>query len=199
MTKTEFLKRFHQVHTRPRVPDYPLKEPGKPAAVLCPIVEREGTLNLLFTQRSSHLKHHAGQVSFPGGKQEPTDGDLMQTALRETEEEIGLSRVLIDVVGSLPRFRTVSRFDVTPYVGFVSSPFELTLDKNEVESVFEVPLAHAINPENHHAHWVERKGERHPVYFIPWGEHNIWGATAAFVRNLSNKLALPQSGADAHY
>lgn len=186
MHKDQFLRQFSHLRTVPSEADFPLPRPGKPAAVLMPVVERADGLSMLFTQRAHHLKHHAGQVSFPGGKQEPHDTDLLSTALRETEEEIGLQRRHIDIVGSLPAYRTVSRFVVTPYIGLVSPPFNLSIDDNEVDTVFEVPLSYLLDQSNHLIHWVERKQTRHPIYFIPWQEHHIWGATAAFVRNLSN-------------
>lgn len=189
MNKSEFLRRFHRLGQIAPEPDHPLGKPGRPAAVLCPVVLRQHGLTLLFTQRAAHLKHHAGQVSFPGGKQEPQDHNLLATALRETEEEIGLHQRHIEIIGTLPRYRTISKFAVQPYVGLVTPPFSLTLDSNEVDRVFEVPLAYMANKANHHTHWVERKGQQHPVYFIPWQGVNIWGATAAFVRNLSSLLA----------
>ncbi|WP_166423150.1 CoA pyrophosphatase [Paraglaciecola sp. 20A4] len=190
MTKNEFLSRFHHARTIPIEPDYPLHSAGKPAAVLMPMIERRGQLSMLFTLRSRHLKHHAGQVSFPGGKQEPSDNNLLSTALRETHEEIGVHPQCIEVIGNLPLYRTVSRYEVVPYVGFVQMPLELTLDTNEVESVFEVPLNFLLDKNNHFIHWVTRKNaQQHPVYFIKWHDQVIWGATAAFVRVLSNHIA----------
>tara|TARA_R110000744_G_scaffold103556_1_gene198536 strand:- start:119 stop:712 length:594 start_codon:yes stop_codon:yes gene_type:complete len=190
MNKNEFLSRFHHARTIQPELDYPLRAAGKPAAVLMPMLERQGQLSMLFTLRSRHLKHHAGQVSFPGGKQEPSDNNLLSTALRETHEEIGIHPQFIEVIGSLPRYRTVSRFEVVPYVGFVRMPLEMTLDTNEVESVFEVPLSFLLDKNNHFIHWVKRKNAaQHPIYFIKWHEQVIWGATAAFVRVLSNHVA----------
>jgi 8-oxo-dGTP pyrophosphatase MutT (NUDIX family) len=186
MDKAQFLTRFHHAKQINGEADFPLREPGKPAAVLLPIMEYTNELTVLFTVRASHLKHHAGQVSFPGGKQEPTDNSLVETALRETHEEVGLPAYKVEVVGNLSLYRTVSRYEVIPYVGFISAPTSLVLDKNEVESTFEVPLSFLMNQNNHLIHWVKRKDGLFPVYFIPWKKHNIWGATAAFVRNLSN-------------
>ncbi len=188
MNKSEFMSKFHHARQIIPVSDYPLKDAGKPAAVLLPIIEHDEQLTLLFTLRSKHLKHHGGQVSFPGGKQEDNDANLLATALRETEEEIGIAPSAIEVVGNLSRYRTISRYEVVPYIGFVRPPLELSLNKNEVDSVFEVPLAHLLDQKNHLIHWVNRKGRRYPVYFIPWQGTNIWGATAAFVRNLSKHV-----------
>jgi 8-oxo-dGTP pyrophosphatase MutT (NUDIX family) len=186
MDKAQFLTRFHHAKQINSEADFPLREPGRPAAVLLPIMEYNNELTVLFTVRANHLRHHAGQISFPGGKQELTDNSLVETALRETHEEVGLPPYKVEVVGNLPVYRTVSRFEVIPYVGFVSAPTRLILDKNEVESTFEVPLSFLMDQNNHLIHWVKRKDGQFPVYFIPWKEHNIWGATAAFVRNLSN-------------
>ena len=186
MDKAQFITRFHHAKQINSEADFPLREPGKPAAVLLPILEYKNALTVLFTVRASHLKHHAGQVSFPGGKQEPTDHSLVETALRETHEEVGLSPDKIEIVGNLPLYRTVSRYEVIPYIGFICAPTDIILDKNEVDSTFEVPLNFLMDKNNHLIHWVKRKDGQFPVYFIPWKEHNIWGATAAFVRNLSN-------------
>ncbi|GAA0857380.1 CoA pyrophosphatase [Aliiglaciecola litoralis] len=188
MDKLEFMQRFH--HARMVLPenDFPLRDPGRPAAVLIPIIDRAEGLSVLFTERALHLKHHPGQVSFPGGKQEESDTDLLHTALRETEEEIGISANKIQVIGSLPKFRTVSRYEVTPFVSLVEPEFDLVLDKNEVESVFEVPLTHLLDQDQHLIHWVKRGNVEHPIYFIAWQDKTIWGATASFVRMLSNHI-----------
>ncbi|WJG11012.1 CoA pyrophosphatase [Aliiglaciecola sp. LCG003] len=190
MNKNDFLSRFQHARLVTPEADFPLLKPGKPAAVLIPIIERERELTVLFTQRAKHLKHHPGQVSFPGGKQEDYDANLMQTALRETEEEIGIGADKISVIGTLPMFRTVSRFAVTPFVSFVTPEFHLKLDKNEVDNVFEVPLSHLMDQSQHLIHWVNRSGREHPIYFIRWQDKTIWGATAAFVRLLSNHIDL---------
>jgi 8-oxo-dGTP pyrophosphatase MutT (NUDIX family) len=137
MDKAQFLTRFHHAKQINSEADFPLEEQGKPAAVLLPIMEYNHELTVLFTVRARHLKHHAGQVSFPGGKQESYDGSLVETALRETHEEVGLSPNEVQIVGNLPLYRTLSRYEVIPYIGFVSAPTNLTLDKNEVESTFE--------------------------------------------------------------
>lgn len=188
MNKLEFIRRFQHLRNIEPEQDFPLKKPGKPAAVLIPIIERETQLTVLFTQRSSHLKHHPGQVSFPGGKQETSDKDLIETALRETHEEIGISPEKINVLGNLHRFRTVSRYEVTPFVSLVNPHFTLLLDKNEVESVFEVPLVYLLDSQNHFVHWAKRNGKQQPIYFIPWQDRMIWGATAAFVKVLSKHI-----------
>lgn len=186
MDKAQFITGFHHAKQINSEADFPLRTPGKPAAVLLPILEYTNELTVLFTVRATHLKHHAGQVSFPGGKQEVFDNSLLETALRETHEEVGLPPNEVEIIGNLPLYRTVSRYEVLPYVGFISAPTSLILDKNEVDSTFEVPLSYLMDQRNHLIHWVKRNNEHFPIYFIPWKQHNIWGATAAFVRNLSN-------------
>jgi 8-oxo-dGTP pyrophosphatase MutT (NUDIX family) len=190
MNKQQFLNQFHHVRQIKAEHDFPLIEEGRPAAVLIPIIEYEDKLNVLFTVRASHLKHHGGQISFPGGKQEPSDSDLIQTALRETHEEIGILPNQVEIIGRLPRYRTVSRYEVVPYIGFIQSPVNLLLDSNEVAQTFEVPLTYLLDQNNHLIHWVKRKEQQFPIYFIPWQDKNIWGATAAFVRNLTNHFTI---------
>lgn len=186
MNKQQFLNQFHHVRYIKPEYDYPLMDVGRPAAVLIPIIEYAQSLSVLFTVRAAHLKHHGGQISFPGGKQEPADHDLMHTALRETHEEIGILPNQVEIVGQLPRYCTISRYEVVPYIGFVQGPITLHLDSNEVAQTFEVPLNYLLDQNNHLIHWVQRKDIQYPVYFIPWQDKNIWGATAAFVRNLTN-------------
>ncbi|MGJ8681159.1 CoA pyrophosphatase [Paraglaciecola sp.] len=189
MNKAQFLTQFHHAKMIRHDADYPLKKPGRPAAVLLPIIEHKDQLTVLFTQRAKHLKHHGGQISFPGGKQETTDNNLLDTALRETTEEVGIPTNEVEVVGKLPIYHTITGFEVTPYIGFIHSTCKLILDENEVHSTFEVPLHFLMNQNNHFVHMANRKNNQHPVYFIPWKSHNIWGATAAFVRTLSNHLS----------
>jgi 8-oxo-dGTP pyrophosphatase MutT (NUDIX family) len=158
------------------------------AAVLVPIVDHESGLTVLLTQRASHLKNHAGQISFPGGRVEPTDLNPWEAALRETEEEIGLAREHITFVGYLEPQLVLSGFWVTPVVAFVQPGFELRLDRREVDSAFEVPLLHILDAANHRSR--ERKlGEVSvQVYDIPYGNHNIWGATAGMLMSFYRLL-----------
>jgi 8-oxo-dGTP pyrophosphatase MutT (NUDIX family) len=166
------------------------------ASVLVPLVERDGGLTVLLTQRTAHLRDHAGQISFPGGRAEPTDKDAVATALREAEEEVGLARRHIDVIGSLPEYRTVTYYDVTPVVALVRPPFELMLDSHEVADAFEVPLAFLMTPANHQRHMFEFAGYRREFLSMPWPRADggrepyfIWGATAAMLRNLYRFLS----------
>jgi 8-oxo-dGTP pyrophosphatase MutT (NUDIX family) len=158
------------------------------AAVLIPLVDRGQELTVLLTHRSSELKHHAGQISFPGGRLEPGDDNAIAAALRETEEEIGLRREFIEVIGCLPDHVVISGYRVTPVVGLVSPGFELVLDPTEVSGTFEAPLSHLLNPATH-THRLQRfGGEELEVLELPWGGHTIWGATAGMLLTLREFL-----------
>ena len=159
-----------------------------PAAVLVPVIERPEGLTVLFTQRASHLNAHAGQVSFPGGRREDSDVSPVFTALRETEEEIGLGRERVEVVGILPEYRTSTGFSVIPVVGLVHPPFDLTLDRFEVAEVFETPLAFLLNPANRQRHSMEIGGMLRHYYAMPYEGHFIWGATAGMLVSLHRLL-----------
>lgn len=173
---------------------YDKSRPLREAAVLVPLIERADGLWVLFTQRNANLNAHGGQISFPGGRQETYDADRIATALRETEEEIGLQRDYIEVLGSLPDYITGTGYHVSPVVGLVRSGFTLQPDAGEVAEVFEVPLAFLMDPARHERRllrWVD--GER-KFYAMPYpreegGHRFIWGATAAMLRNLYLLLA----------
>ncbi len=163
-----------------------------PASVLVPIVVREADdatdptrgPTMLFTERTAHLNAHAGQVSFPGGSAELDDVDVVATALRETEEEIGLSRSRVEVIGRLTDYLTVTGFRIAPIVALVHPPFALTPDPFEVAEVFEVPLAFLLDPANHERREAMTEfGEVRRFTAMPYGSHFIWGATAAMLRN----------------
>ena len=160
-----------------------------PAAVLVPIVERDSGVTVLLTQRTKHLSNHAGQISFPGGRVEPHDQSAIDTALRETEEEVGLDRARVDVVGCMDIYETVTGFSITPVVGFVREGFTLTIDPQEVSEVFEVPLDFVLDPANHQQHSREFKGARRYYYAVPYQHRYIWGATAGMLVNLSKRLS----------
>ncbi|MFZ2507025.1 MAG: CoA pyrophosphatase, partial [Steroidobacteraceae bacterium] len=158
------------------------------AAVLIPLVDRGEELNLLLTQRASNLAHHPGQISFPGGRLEPGDHDAVAAALRETEEEIGLKREFVEVIGCLPDHAVISGYRVTPVVGLVRPGFELALDATEVSGTFEAPLRHLLDPATH-ARRMHRIGEEDlEVLDLPWGGHRIWGATAGMILTLRELL-----------
>jgi 8-oxo-dGTP pyrophosphatase MutT (NUDIX family) len=160
------------------------------AAVLFPIVLRDGNQTVLLTQRTAHLRDHAGQISFPGGRVEAEDLSPTHTALRETEEEIGLSRDRIEVLGFLPEYRTGTGFRVTPVVAIVQPPFDLAPDPFEVAEVFEVPLAFLLDPANHKRHSIHHLGALRHFFAMPYGDYFIWGATAGMIRSLTARLGL---------
>lgn len=168
------------------------------ASVLIPLVQRDDGLHVLLTQRTDHLHDHAGQISFPGGRRDEGDEDAVATALRETEEEVGLARRHIEVIGTLPVYTTVTHYVVTPIVALVQPPFDLQLDSFEVAEAFEVPLPFLMSPANHVRHAFEFAGQRRQFLSMPWrrGERDyfIWGATAAMLRNLYAFLRLPAPG-----
>jgi 8-oxo-dGTP pyrophosphatase MutT (NUDIX family) len=161
-----------------------------PAAVLFPIVLRDGGQTVLLTQRTAHLRDHAGQISFPGGRVEAEDLSPSHTALRETEEEIGLPRERIEILGFLPEYRTGTGFRVTPVVALVQPPFDLRPDPFEVAEVFEVPLAFLLDPANHQQHSLHYRGALRNYFAMPYGDYFIWGATAGMIRSLSERLGL---------
>jgi 8-oxo-dGTP pyrophosphatase MutT (NUDIX family) len=174
-------------HGLPRFVLPPQRKPI-PAAVLVPVINHPQGPTLLFTQRTSHLHDHAGQISFPGGRVDDTDQDREATALREAEEETGLERNKIEIIGRLPDYDIMTGFRVTPVVGWVEPPFELRPDPFEVEKVFEVPLEFFLDPANHQAHSREVNGLVRHYYAMPYQEHYIWGATAGMVRMLYQVL-----------
>jgi 8-oxo-dGTP pyrophosphatase MutT (NUDIX family) len=161
-----------------------------PAAVLFPIVLRDEGHTVLLTQRTAHLRDHAGQISFPGGRVEGDDESPVHTALRETEEEIGLSRTKVEVVGFLPEYRTGTGFRITPVVALVQPPFDLLPDPFEVAEIFEVPLSFLLDPTNHQQHSLHYRGALRNYFAMPYGDYFIWGATAGMIRSLSERLGL---------
>jgi 8-oxo-dGTP pyrophosphatase MutT (NUDIX family) len=155
-----------------------------PAAVLVPLVDRPDGLTLLFTQRTAHLHDHAGQISFPGGRVDENDVDRIATALREAQEETGLNPSHVHIIGQLPDYDIPTGFRVTPVVGWVEPPFELKPDPFEVADVFEVPLHFFLDPANHRRHSDVREGRTRHYYSMPYGNRNIWGATAGMLYSL---------------
>lgn len=160
----------------------------RPAAVLVPIIDRPDGLTVLLTQRTDHLDHHPGQVSFPGGRVEEHDADEIDTALRETEEEVGLDRSFVEVIGSLDQYRTGTGFDVTPVVALVREGFTLSLDAFEVAATFEIKLDFVLDPANHKRESKFWKGAERHYYVFPHDDYFIWGATAGMLVNLYDRL-----------
>jgi 8-oxo-dGTP pyrophosphatase MutT (NUDIX family) len=161
--------------------------PIKPAAVLVAIVERDEPMVLL-TQRTAHLKDHAGQISFPGGKIDASDDSPAAAAVREAFEEIGLEPHLIEPVGYLDIYMTTLGYRIVPTIARVAPAFELNLNRQEVDDAFEVPLAFLMMPENHKLHSRDWNGLTRKFYAMPYGEHYIWGATAGILRNLYERV-----------
>jgi 8-oxo-dGTP pyrophosphatase MutT (NUDIX family) len=166
------------------------EQPIRPAAVLIAVVDRPEP-TVLLTQRSAHLNDHAGQISFPGGKIDPTDASPLDAALREADEEVGLGREFIDPVGYLDLYGTAFGFRILPTVARVRPGFTLRVSAAEVDDVFEVPLAFLMNPANHQIHSKEFRGIERLYYAMPYEERYIWGATAGILRVLYERIYLP--------
>jgi len=158
------------------------------AAVLVPVVLRETGATLLLTQRTAHLRDHAGQISFPGGRCEASDASPEATALREAEEEVGLTAGQIEILGRLPEYHTVTGFFITPVVALVTPPLNLKLDDFEVADVFEPPLEFLLDQKNHQRHQREFQGEIREYWAMPWQDRYIWGATAGMLISLHHFL-----------
>jgi 8-oxo-dGTP pyrophosphatase MutT (NUDIX family) len=165
----------------------------KAAGVLIPIIEHRDGCTVLFTRRSPHLRYHAGQVSFPGGRMEPGDADILATALRETREEVGIEPSMVEIAGFLPSLPTVSGYAVTPIVGLVPSGTPIVPDPTEVERVFEVPLDFLLEPANRQRSEREVYGERVAVSEYRYAAEHIWGATASILLMLSQALGFQEN------
>jgi 8-oxo-dGTP pyrophosphatase MutT (NUDIX family) len=161
----------------------------RPAAVLVPLIDRREGMSVLLTQRTPHLSAHAGQISFPGGSIEPSDADAIETALREAEEEVGLTREHVRVIGRLDTYVTGTGFEITPIVGIVKVPFPLTIDPFEVSEAFEVPLSFVLDPGNHRRMTRDMEQRTRVFFVLPYEGRNIWGATAGMLVNLAEVLA----------
>nr|WP_217351715.1 CoA pyrophosphatase [Ruegeria sp. HKCCD8929] len=172
-------------------PDAVLPEGRKlrPAGVLVPISLADDAPRLILTKRSSALKHHPGQIAFPGGKQDQGDADVTATALREAQEEIGLPPDLPRILGHLPAHETVTSFTVTPVVAILDQAFDPVPEPGEVEEVFSVPLSHVLNPDNYIVESRRWRGQRRYYFTVPFGPYYIWGATARMLRGLAARMA----------
>ncbi len=160
----------------------------RPAAVLCGLVPRAAGLGVVLTRRAAHLRNHAGQISFPGGRLDPGDPDALAAALRESQEEIGLAAGQVRVLGELDSYLTITGFRVRPFVGIVDPRFEAQPDRAEVDLVFEAPLDFLMDPVNRQRSSYMRGAERRHYWAMPWDGHYIWGATAAMLKGLSDRL-----------
>lgn len=159
------------------------------AAVLVPLLLKEGAWHVLVTQRTRHVEHHKGQISFPGGACDPRDADLVATALRETFEEVGVSPEEVELLGALDDFVTITRFAVTPFVGVIPHPFDYRLNGREVEDVVEVPLSFLLDPSHLRVEQREHDGRIYDVLFWDYGPYTIWGATASILKSFVDLIS----------
>lgn len=199
MDAPEPLARLRAALRRPGAPssDFDLNPGAAPsggrtlreAAVLLAVEPRPGGAVVWLTKRSSALRHHPGQVAFPGGKLEPVDASLEDAALREAQEEIALPPEDVEVLGTLPPHETVTSFRVTPVVGVVLRPFEARAEAGEVAEAFTVPLRHLADPSSYAVRARLWRGAERRYYVAPWGPHYIWGATARIGRALADRVA----------
>lgn len=160
----------------------------RPAAVLVPVLPGPQGARVVLTKRASHLKHHPGQVAFPGGKIEPSDGTPEVAALRESHEEIGLEPAQVTLIGRLPAHETVTGFSVTPVLALIHADFIPQPEAGEVDEVFSVPLDHLLNPARYVIERRRWRGEWRRYYTVPWGPYYIWGATARILHGLAERV-----------
>ena len=186
---TEFKLRYNLLQA-PIEPNPDIKDPLRQAAVLIALIQEEGELHVLLTRRPTHLRSHPGQISFPGGKVERGDASLIETALREAAEEIALYPSNVEVIGQYAAMKTFTGFEITPVIGLVKQAFTPKLDPGEVDELFTVPLSYLLQSENRQKQTYQRQGLHHPVYFIRYRQHLIWGATAAMINKLCKHLII---------
>lgn len=156
----------------------------RPASVLVPLLIRDSEPRILFTKRTANLRVHGGQISFPGGGRDPADVTLLDTALRETEEELGISKRSVELLGRLNEIPTVTDFRVSPFVGALPANATYSPSVDEIDEVIEVPLRHLLDPQNRRTEKWEFRNVFHDVYFYDYGSHVIWGATGRILNNL---------------
>ncbi|NOX41733.1 MAG: CoA pyrophosphatase [Alphaproteobacteria bacterium] len=195
----ENINRVLGQSSKPGSSDFDLNPGGRPfqppknwlreAAVLVPLIGAKTDLRVILTKRASHLKHHPGQIAFPGGKVEKTDRDHTAAALREAQEEIGLSPRDVKVLGHIPFHETVTHFRITPVVGLVGGSFIPVPEIGEVEEVFEVPLVYLADPNNYQIEGRIWGGVRRQYFTIPYGPYYIWGATARILQGFAERLS----------
>ncbi|MDP1524218.1 MAG: CoA pyrophosphatase [Rhodocyclaceae bacterium] len=191
LTADWLRERCLSLHPVPPVQESSKEGVAMAAAVLIPVVDRPSGLTVLLTQRTAHLRDHAGQISFPGGRCEPTDCNAVDTALRESREEVGILPEQVSVLAVLPEYWTSTGFRVTPVLGLVTPPLNLQLDDFEVAEVFEPPLAFFLDATNYRREAREYQGQLRHYWAVPWRNYFIWGATAGMFVNLRQSLLGP--------
>jgi 8-oxo-dGTP pyrophosphatase MutT (NUDIX family) len=157
--------------------------PYRHAAVLIPLFFKDGRAHMLFTKRTDKVEHHKGQISFPGGVKDASDEDMLETALRETWEEMGIAGSDITILGKTDTFLTNTNYLVTPYVGYYPYPYEYKINRDEISQVLEVPLLHLLDPEIFTRKLIERGGHTWDVHFYAYGQESIWGVTGFLLSN----------------
>jgi 8-oxo-dGTP pyrophosphatase MutT (NUDIX family) len=194
MNRDNFLQRFQLNPTVGYHPESVMvlahirTEELRKAAIVVGLVEREDGLHVIFTKRAAHLKHHPGQISFPGGKHELSDPSIQFTALRELHEEVGIRSDQVKIVGQLPALSTLSKFSITPIVALVNPDYKPIIDENEVASIFEIPATYVLDQAKLHSHMVNLKKIKHRIFAIPFQKHLIWGVTAQIIQSLQQHL-----------
>ena len=159
------------------------------ASVLIPILTFKKDLEILLTKRSNNLKNHPGQIAFPGGKKDQIDSSPIETALRETQEEVGLNPKNVEIIASLPSHKTATGFVIKPYLGLINQPFSEILRQGEVDEIFTVPYEYILNEKNFSIQTREWNGSQRSYYVVPYGPYYVWGATARILLNLSRALS----------
>lgn len=193
LTKTQLINYFKN-HPLLPVPSSRDEQKLIPAAVLIPIIDAPAELLVLFTERTKHLKNHAGQISFPGGRLEKNDDTLRTTALRETREEIGLLAEQIEIIGQLPPVTSIAGFFVTPFVGLIKPPLTLNLDPSEVAATFTAPLDFLLDPRNQQQQTILFEGQNKTIFVIKYENYCIWGMTAKIIVELGREITLSHKG-----
>jgi len=159
------------------------------ASVLIPILTFKKDLEILLTKRSNNLKNHPGQIAFPGGKKDQSDSSPIETALRETQEEVGLNPKNVEIIASLPSHKTATGFVIKPYLGLINQPFSEILRQGEVDEIFTVPFEYILNEKNFSIQTRKWNGSQRSYYVVPYGPYYVWGATARILLNLSRALS----------
>ncbi|MCL1068545.1 CoA pyrophosphatase [Shewanella olleyana] len=193
MNANQFSMYFSLHNLEGEITSAPVDTTLRKAAVLVPLMEVDGQLQILLTRRALHLRAHPGQFSFPGGKVDDEDKDMIATALREADEEIGLSSDNVTIVGNFPPHATFTGFEITPIIGLINKPFEITIDPGEVAETFWVPLQYFINVNNRYTFNFTRNGNSFDVHYMPYKGKFIWGVTAAIIDLLCRHIDLAQN------